>query len=174
MLNSIAVLRSKKMCEIRLIHTGWHLCLCAAVLLGLDFQSHLQSVTLQYNGPLPPLTDSNRQYLNCPSRPTFNLSTLNVPPPSLFANLTPDCKPVATKSRRYSTEDRSFIRTEMQRLLNEGIIEASNSPWQAQMVVVKTTGWSLTGTRSWTCILSRAFLIWSIRLRTIVFSPPRT
>ena len=28
--------------------------LCAAVILGLDFQCHLSSLTLQFRGPLPP------------------------------------------------------------------------------------------------------------------------
>ncbi|XP_038652364.1 uncharacterized protein LOC119965671 [Scyliorhinus canicula] len=67
-----------------------------------------------------------------------SLASLKVDPPSLFANLTPDCKPVATRSRRYSAQDRSFIRSEVQRLLTEGVIEASNSPWRAQVLVVRT------------------------------------
>jgi len=83
--------------------------LCAAMLLGLDFQCHLNSLRLQFNGPLPPLTVCSQQFPNCTPRPTCSLSTLKVPPPLLFANLTPDCKPVATKSRRYSTGDRNFI-----------------------------------------------------------------
>ena len=114
--------------------------LCAAVLLGLDFQCHLSSLTMQYGGALPPLVIQGRRSQNCPPRPSCHLSTLNIPPPppSLSANLTPDCKPVATKSRRYSTGDRAFIRTEVFRLLKEGIIEPSNSPWRAQVVVMKT------------------------------------
>ncbi|XP_072368251.1 uncharacterized protein [Scyliorhinus torazame] len=88
---------------------------CAALLLGLDFQCNLQSLTLKFGGPLPPLI-------------VCSLVTLKVDPPSLFANLTPDCKPVTTRSRRYSTQDRTFIRSEVQRLLREGIIKASNSP----------------------------------------------
>ncbi|XP_059827450.1 uncharacterized protein LOC132395170 [Hypanus sabinus] len=72
------------------------------------------------------------------STDTCSLSTLKIPPPPLFANLTPDCKPVATKSRRYSAGDRAFIQSEVQRLLREGIIEPSTSPWRAQVVVVRT------------------------------------
>ncbi|XP_059810217.1 uncharacterized protein LOC132383332, partial [Hypanus sabinus] len=45
---------------------------------------------------------------------------------------------VATKSRRYSGGDRAFIQSEVQRLLREGIIEPSSSPWRAQVVVVRT------------------------------------
>ncbi|XP_072324752.1 uncharacterized protein [Scyliorhinus torazame] len=113
--------------------------LCAPALLGLDFQCHLRSLTLHFNGPLPPLSVSNPQFFpDSPPDPTCSLSTLRIPPPSLFANLTPDCKPVATKSRRYSFGDRQFIRAEIKRLLSENIIAPSTSPWRAQVVVVKS------------------------------------
>jgi len=65
------------------------------------------------------------------------LTTLRVNPPELFANLTADCHPVASKSRRYSFDDSKFIAEETRRLLQEGIIEPSNSPWRAQVVVTK-------------------------------------
>ena len=52
--------------------------------------------------------------------------------PDLFANLTDDCHPVASKSRRYSFADKQFIEKETKRLL-----EKSNSPWRAQIVVLK-------------------------------------
>ena len=51
--------------------------------------------------------------------------------------MTDDCRPIASKSRRYSFDDRKFIENETQRLLREGIIEPSNSPWRAQIVVTK-------------------------------------
>ncbi|XP_059820738.1 uncharacterized protein LOC132391493 [Hypanus sabinus] len=136
--------------------------LCAPVLLELDFQSHLKSVTMEYDRPLPPITVRNPQFCRNSSytllltthtyRPahftqphairhatdtTCSLSTLKIPPPPLFANLTPDCIPVTTKSRRYSAGDRAFIQSEVQRLLREGIIEPSTSPWRAQVVVVQ-------------------------------------
>ena len=43
---------------------------------------------------------------------------------------------VATKSRRYSKEDKDFI-AEVQQLLEKGIIEPSDSPWRAQVVVTR-------------------------------------
>ncbi|KAK3720969.1 hypothetical protein QZH41_006538 [Actinostola sp. cb2023] len=58
-------------------------------------------------------------------------------PPAPFANLTADCHPIITKSRRYSQEDLAFINGEVERLLKEGIIEPSQSPWRAQVVVTK-------------------------------------
>nr|XP_027217256.1 uncharacterized protein LOC113809744 [Penaeus vannamei] len=39
---------------------------------------------------------------------------------------------IAILLQRYSTEDRAFIEKEVQRLLKEGIIEPSNSPWRAR------------------------------------------
>ena len=64
-------------------------------------------------------------------------SKLNIDPPEPFANLTANCHPIASKSRRYSQEDSVFIDEEVKRLLKEGIIEPSLSPWWAQVVVTK-------------------------------------
>ncbi|CAB3981036.1 Retrovirus-related Pol poly from transposon [Paramuricea clavata] len=94
--------------------------LCADLILGLDFQSQHQS----YGGSKPPLS-------------VCSFSKLNMEPPEPFANLTSDCHPIATNSRRYSQEDTEFIDKEVTRLLEEGIIEPSQSPWRAQVVVTK-------------------------------------
>ena len=61
---------------------------------------------------------------------------MEIEPPELFAHLTPDCHPIATKSRKYSQSDRNFIRDEVQRLSELKIIEPSNSLWTAQVLVV--------------------------------------
>ena len=98
--------------------------LCSDLILGIDFQSQHDSVTFKYGGTKPPLS-------------VCSLTTLNIEPPSPFANLTPNCHPIATKSRRYSNEDQTFIGDEVERLLKEGIIEPSQSPWRAQVVVTK-------------------------------------
>ena len=64
------------------------------------------------------------------------LSTLAVSPPSPFINsITPDYKTIASKSRKYNTADQEFITSETQKMLAEGIIEASTSPWRAQILV---------------------------------------
>ena len=98
--------------------------LCSDLILGLDFQKQHQSVSFHHGGPEPPLT-------------VCGLSTLKVESPDLFSNLTADIHPIATKSRRYSYEDRKFIDAEVQRLLGEGVIEPSTSPWRAQVVVTR-------------------------------------
>ena len=98
--------------------------LCSDLILGLDFQSQHDSVTFKYGGTKPPLS-------------VCSFTILNIDPISPFANLTSDCHPIATKSRRYSKKDLEFISDEVDRLLGEGIIESSQSPWRAQVVVTK-------------------------------------
>ena len=63
------------------------------------------------------------------------MTAMDVKPPSLFSNLTPDCKPIAVKSRRYTSSDVKLIESETQRLLAEGIIKPSTSSWRAQVLV---------------------------------------
>ena len=53
-------------------------------------------------------------------------------------NLTPNCKPIASKSRNYSAEDTQFIRKEIQHLLEDDIIEPRYSTWHTQIVVTST------------------------------------
>ena len=112
--------------------------LCTDVLLGLDFQTKHERVILEYGGALPPLVLCALTDVKLNQQGNEPLATMEVDPVKPFANLAPDCKPIATKSRRYSADDRHFISSEVQRLLKEGIIEPSNSPWRAQVVVTKT------------------------------------
>ena len=96
------------------------------VILGIDFQQQHQQVTFIHKGHLPPLEV-------CGSV----LKVFKVDPPELFTNLTSDCHPLRERSRRYSQEDQAFITQEVARLEAEGVIERSNSPWRAQVIVVK-------------------------------------
>ena len=101
--------------------------LCNDVILGLDFQAQHRSVTFDFGGDKPSLT-------------VCGLTTLNIPPVEPFKNLTSECRPIITKSRHYSNDDKTFIDRECRRLLKEGIIENCQSPWRAQVVVVKRDG----------------------------------
>ena len=87
------------------------------------FQEH-KKVIFNFDGSRPPLM------LNA-------LSKMAVPYPRLFSHLDKNCRPIADKTGKYSKEDADFIRAETQRLLLEDIIERSNSPWRAQVLVVK-------------------------------------
>ena len=98
--------------------------LCTDVILGLDFQKQHKCVRFNFGGEKPAMD-------------VCSLEMSNVKSPELFSNLTPDVKPIATKSRKYNVHDRHFIQQEVQKLLSDGIIEKSNSPWRAQVVVSK-------------------------------------
>ena len=98
--------------------------LCCDILLGIDFQAQHSSVVFKFGGNKTTLT-------------VCGSTTLRTKSPKPFKNLTADCHPVAVRYRKYSQEDRAFINEEVRRLLKEGIIEPSSSPWRAQVVVVK-------------------------------------
>lgn len=85
--------------------------LCAYVILRLDFQTRHETIIFEHGGKVPLL--------------------------SVCVHLTAHCKPVAVKSRKYSHEDRSFIRSKLSRLLNEGIVEASQLPWRVKYSSLK-------------------------------------
>ena len=49
----------------------------------------------------------------------------------------PTCRPIATRSRHFSVDDKALIQNEIVKLLQTGVIEPSSSPCHAQVVVVK-------------------------------------
>ena len=65
------------------------------------------------------------------------LAEASLSPADLLTILTPDVKPIADKSRRYSWDGKAFIKEEVNKLLSTGIIEECNSPWRAQVVLTR-------------------------------------
>ncbi|XP_042234811.1 uncharacterized protein LOC121874649 [Homarus americanus] len=106
--------------------------LCGDVILCIDFQKQHSSVTKEYGGPRPELKISN-----IGNKPVCSLASAGMSEPLLFANMQRDAKPIATKSRKFSPDDQKLITKEIQRLLFEGIIESSTSPWRAQVVIAR-------------------------------------
>ena len=102
--------------------------LCMDVILGQDFLCKHSEVTFCMGGSDPPLKINDNQ---------VNVAVAKVKAPRLFEFLSPDCKPVASPSRVYCKKDQDFIKTEVNWLLKEDIIETSRSPWQAQVLVAK-------------------------------------
>ena len=98
--------------------------LVSDVILGQDFMDLHKSISIQFGG----------------SKPDLHLGVLRTvtttTPVSLFKHLSSNCKPIATKARRYSNADQKFISSELQRLLENDLIERNNSPWRAQPLVV--------------------------------------
>ena len=92
------------------------------IILGTPFLKLHSAVLFPQNGTLP----------------TFHVGVLgcmSYPAPSPFSTLDPNAVPIATKSRKYSEDDKKFIVAEIDRLLSEKIIEPSMSPWRAQVLV---------------------------------------
>ena len=96
--------------------------LCTDVILGHPFLSVHRSLHVKFGGVEPDLE-------------ICAVSAMRMTAPRLFQNLTDDCHPVATKARRFNDSDSKFIDEEILRLLSGGIIEASSSPWRAQVLV---------------------------------------
>ena len=107
--------------------------LCADMILGRDFMGKHKSVKFHFGGPLPDLTIPSKVAACSISKvdDSPNNTTMNVSPPPLFKNLTPDCKPIAIKSKRKSVSDAKFIHNETQKLLQSGRIRPSTSPYKS-------------------------------------------
>ena len=99
--------------------------LIADVILGDPWFKIHKEVTFKCGGEQAALTVSS-------------LKSMTIKPPRLFPYINKDVRPIATKSRKYSEEDKQFISSEIEALLKNGIIEPSNSPWRAQVLVVKS------------------------------------
>ena len=87
------------------------------IILGYDFQNMHKRLIIELSGSRADLVIEN-------NTTPCALSAATVGEPSLFANLLPNCKPIATKPRRFGLQDREFIQSEVNHLLAEGIIEA--------------------------------------------------
>ena len=70
--------------------------LATDIILGTDFQEQHESITIKYGGKKPLQT-------------IVALTTMETLPPELFAHVTPDCKPIASKSKKYSNNDWEFM-----------------------------------------------------------------
>lgn len=98
------------------------------MIVGKDLLKQYKTVTLKFDGPREELVIGAMGKSN--SFPCIKIS-----PPPLFSHLSTRTTPIATKSRRHSFTDNIFIKEETARMLREGIIEHSISPWRAQVLV---------------------------------------
>ena len=105
--------------------------LVAPVILGYDWFNLFNSVTFYPRGKQPGVS--------IPGITPAALSILEpmvVDPPKIF-KFSSDVKPVATKARKFSLRDRQFIEQEIEKLLNDKIIQKSHSSWRSQVLVVR-------------------------------------
>ncbi|KAL0859991.1 hypothetical protein ABMA27_010306 [Loxostege sticticalis] len=98
--------------------------ICADIIIGHDVLGNHASLEFSFGGRKVPLH-------------VCNVAEASVPAVPLFANVSPECKPIAIKSRKHSDEDTKFIKQEIENLLAEGVIEESKSPWRAQVLITK-------------------------------------
>lgn len=128
--------------------------LCDSAILGRSSLEQLEALSIDYGGPQPALRVAaiekvkrpkikvnsalGTDYSHLANRKVFDIpaASWKIPPVSLIP-LVPDSKPIVTPSRRYSTEDREFISSEVTRLLKEGKIQPSHSSYRSQVVVVR-------------------------------------
>lgn len=96
--------------------------LCADVIIGHDLLRKHSYIEMNFGGNQKPLK-------------ICNVLAANVPPASIFHDLSTAIKPIAIKSRRFNSEDEEFIKQEIDKLLEDGVIEPSISPWRAQVLV---------------------------------------
>lgn len=104
--------------------------LIADVILGLEFMKKHGKVVFEFGGSSKDLVISNG--LHC-AVAAAKVSA----PPQIFKFVDPKLRPVAVRSRNYSSEDRKFIASELSKLLRDGVVERSVSPWRAQVLVTK-------------------------------------
>ena len=103
------------------------------MILGQDFLKQHRSVVFNFGGEKPSLIVNTIGTVNA-------LSAMKIPPVRLFEHLTDDCRPVSVRSRKQTQSNAKFIHEETQKLLADGIIRQSTSPWRAQVLVVQEDG----------------------------------
>ena len=81
--------------------------LCADIILGQSFMKEHEEIVFKMGGMQQKLVVSQ---LLC------SVAASKIKCVRLFRNLDPNCKPIVTKSRKYSDEDKLFIRNEVRKL----------------------------------------------------------
>ena len=102
--------------------------LCADIVLGQAFMKQHEEIVFKMGGSRKGLIVAQK---------LCGVAASHLHSEKLFRNLEPGCRPIATKSRNFNTEDKEFISKEVSKLLNDGVIEPSYSPWRAQVLVTK-------------------------------------
>lgn len=103
--------------------------LCADVILGQKFLKQHKEVVFHLGG--------HEEKLVIEGNDRCGVTVSAVESPQIFRNLLPDCHPIATKTRKFNDEDKTFIKEEVRKLLNDNVIEPSFSPWRAQVLVAR-------------------------------------
>ena len=106
--------------------------LCDPAIMGTNVFSKFKSVTINYGGSNPKITIACQKV----ATDSLHFGFIDVEPFAIIV-LEPNATPIRCPSRIRSREDNEFIRKEVTKLLTQGIIEPSSSPWRSQVVVAK-------------------------------------
>ena len=96
--------------------------LCADMIIGLDVLGGYKSITIELGG----------------EKATANIAAAcAIQIPNLFGELDPSCRAISINPRRYSEPDRRFIKAEVSKLKEQGIVVEclKPNPWRAQVLV---------------------------------------
>ena len=99
--------------------------LVAPVILGLDILGQHKAITMKFQGQMPPISV-------CLALKEIKCEPLSLAPGTDFSQI----KPIVTRSRP-NTKNQPFVTKEINRMLSEGVITKSRSPWRAQSFVVQ-------------------------------------
>jgi len=64
-------------------------------------------------------------------------TSIDVKPPRIFQFLNLKVRATSAPSRRFNAEDSRFITEPVNKMIDQGIIESSESPWRTQILVTK-------------------------------------
>ena len=111
--------------------------LCSDVILGYNFQKQHKNLIFHYGGNEEDLIVTSGSPKTVSVLDTKQPIVADVDPPTLFKNITDDVKPIATKSRFFTKDDRAFIQDQISSLLEAGLIKRSDSSWRAQVMITR-------------------------------------
>ena len=105
--------------------------MCADLILGQDFLKLHEFTTFDRGGNRDPIIIGSVNNV-------CGVAAARVDPTRIFQFLNEKIHPIVAPSRRYNEVNLEFIKSEVQKLLSEGIIEPSESPWRAQVLMIKS------------------------------------
>ena len=121
--------------------------LVSSVILGHDFLKRFKSLNINFQGKpsivLSSINDGQEESVSPqivtpePEVKPQLTPLVNISPPKLFENMVDNVYPIATKTRKFNETDSIFIKSEIDKLLYNGVIEESFSPWRAQVHIDK-------------------------------------
>ena len=114
------------------------------ILLGIPFCSTYHSIQLPFHGSLPALNIIPKHSRGRREGKYLLGAAIKAEAPILFRNLTRPNEPIKQASKRFSLDEKSFIKKEVAQLLKKGIIRKSHSSWRSQIEVTKNPlSWKL-------------------------------